>query len=244
ITHDWKKTPYNGLFATSLAVFVVRTGNPKAIHDWADLAKPEIDVLTPNPTTSGGAQWNILAAYGAAKRGNVTGYDKGDDGALKFVGDLFKNVSVLDKDAQSSILNFERGVGDVAITYETDAIFNRQATPQAAPADFEIVYPTSTIQIELPVALIDENVDKHGVRPAAEAFVEFLTSPEAQAVLAKYGFRPVDPTIAKQDEIAKQFPTVKDVFSVQEFGGWDKIATDFFGDSGKITQLLTQIKGQ
>src|SRR5258708_5325204 len=186
IAHDWKKTPYNGLFATSLAIFAVRPGNPKAIQDWADLAKPGIEVLTPNPATSGGAQWNILAAYGAAKRGKVAGYDKGDDAALKYVGDLFKNVSVLDKDAQSSLLNFERGVGDVAITYESDAIFNQQrpvpgaslataASNGAVPAEYDLVYPSSTIQIELPVALIDANVDKHGVRPAAEAFVAFLT---------------------------------------------------------------------
>ncbi len=266
ITHDWKKTPYNGLFATSLAIFVVRPGNPKHITDWADLAKPGIEVLTPNPATSGGAQWNILAGYGAAKRGNVTGYDKGDDAGLKYVGDLFKNVTALHKDAQSSFLNFEHGIGDAAITYETDAIFNRTPQTQAngaatgsatvaatvaatsaatgsAAAQYDLVYPTSTISIELPAALVDVYVDKHGVRPAAEAFIQFLTSPEAQAILAKHGFRPVDPTVQKQDQVVKEFPTVKDVFTIQEFGGWDKVATDFFGDNGTITQLLSQVKG-
>jgi sulfate/thiosulfate-binding protein len=250
ITHDWKNTQYKGFFGTSIVIFAVRAGNPKGIKDWADVAKPGIEVITPDPATSGGAQWNLLAGLGAAQRGNVPGYDKGEEGGLKFIGDLVKNVQVYDKDARSSFLNFENGVGDVALTYENElyAGLQAQATPEAGqeakPADYEALYPSSTILIQNPAAVIDVNVDKHGVRPAAEAFVAYLTTPEAQAILAKHGYRPLDETVAKDPNVVKLFPEVKDLFQIDEFGGWSKVGTDLFGENGKITALINAAQGK
>ena len=246
ITHDWKNTKYKGLFGTSIVIFTVRPGNPKNIKDWADVAKPEIEVITPDPASSGGAQWNILAAVGAAIRGNVQGYDKGEEGGYKFLGDVIKNVVVFDKDARSSFLTFEKGVGDVALTYENEYYAGLQAgqAAQANAAQYEPVYPSSTILIQNPVAVVDVYADKHGVRPAAEAFVEFLTTPQAQTILAKHGYRPLDPSLAQDKDIVKLFPNVKDLFTIEEFGGWSKVSTEQFGEDGKVTKLIATIKGQ
>src|SRR6266516_5785939 len=143
ITHDWKTAPYKGMVSDSIVAFAVRKGNPKGIKDWADLAKPGVQVLTPNPKTSGGAQWNILALYGAARRGFVAGVTKDDDAAaIAFLKSVLKNVTVLDKDARSSITNFEQGVGDVAITYENEVLVGQQSGK-----DYELVIPHSTILI-------------------------------------------------------------------------------------------------
>jgi sulfate/thiosulfate transport system substrate-binding protein len=239
ITRDWKNGPYKGIVSTSIAVVAVRKGNPKNVMDWADLAKPGIEVLTPDPSTSGGAQWNVLAVYGAAKRGKVSGYDATDEGALRFLGDVFKNVSVMDKDARESFLNFEHGVGDAAITYENEVFAGL-----AAGGDYDMIYPTSTILIENPAAVVDVYADKHGVRDVADAFVQFLATPEAQRVFAENGFRPVVPEIAKEESIAKQFPEVKDLFTIQDFGGWTKAGKDFFGEDGLYTKLIAEIKGK
>ena len=141
ITHDWKSGPYKGMVSDSVVAFAVRQGNPKGIHDWADLAKPGLQILTPNPKTSGGAQWNILALYGAAKRGAVAGVPKDDDAAATaFLKAVLKNVTVMDKGARESITNFEKGVGDVAITYENEVLVGRQNGQ-----DYELVIPRSTI---------------------------------------------------------------------------------------------------
>ncbi len=239
ITHDWKQNDYAGFVTDSVVVFGVRKDNPKKIQDWADLAQPDLEVLTPDPSTSGGAQWNILAAYGAARRGFVTGYDKSDDGGLKFVGDVFKRVSVMDKDGRTSFLTFEKGIGDVAINYENELFASQQAG-----GDSLMIYPTSSILIENPVAVVDSSVDKHGTRAAAEAFVAFLWTPDAQRIFAKYGFRPVEPTVAKDEAIAKQFPAIKDLFKIDEFGGWKTVSKDLFGKTGKITALINSVKGQ
>ena len=239
ITHDWQNNAYKGIVTNSVAVFAVPKDNPKHIQDWADLVQPGLGVLTPDPTTSGGAQWNILAAYGAVKRGHVAGYDATDDGALKYVGNLFKNVIVFDKDGRASFLTFEKGIGDVAISYENEAFASLQAG-----GDSQIIYPASTILIENPVAVVDAYVDKHGTRAAAEAFVDFLWTPDAQRVFAKYGFRPVVPAVAQEDAIAKQFPPITDQFTSAYFGGWSKISTDLFGKTGAITTLLNSVKGQ
>src|SRR5689334_16018900 len=206
ITHDWKTGTYKGMVSDSVVSFAVRKGNPKAIKDWADLAKPGLQVLTPSPKTSGGAQWNILALYGAAKRGFVDGVKKDDDAAAaEFLKSVLKNVTALDKDARTSITNFEKGIGDVAITYENEVLVGKQSG-----ADYDLVIPRSTILIENPIAIVDASVDKHGNRKAAEAFVQFLLTPEAQTVFAQYGLRSVDPSVAKAT--AAQFPAVADQF--------------------------------
>jgi sulfate/thiosulfate transport system substrate-binding protein len=185
VTHDWQGNDYNGMVTTSLVTFVVRPGNPDGIADWADLAREGIEVLTPDPATSGGAQWNIMAAYGAALRGNVEGYESTSEGAYQFLVDLLNNVSVLDPGARESVITFSQGVGDVLITYE-----NEYYAGIAAGDQYEIVYPSSTILIENPVAVVDAYADAHGVREAADAFVQFLYTPEAQAIFAAKGYRP------------------------------------------------------
>ncbi|MGE5140930.1 MAG: sulfate ABC transporter substrate-binding protein, partial [Rudaea sp.] len=166
ITHDWTSKGPKGIVSDSIVVIAVRKGNPKRIKDWNDLTQPGLNILTPDPQTSGGAQWNIMAMYGAAKRGFVSGVAKDDDTAAEnFIKGVLKNVSVLDKGARESITNYEKGVGDVAITYENEVLVGRKGGQ-----DYEYVIPRSTILIENPVAVVDKNVDKHGTRAAAEAF--------------------------------------------------------------------------
>jgi sulfate/thiosulfate transport system substrate-binding protein len=238
ITHDWKAAQNNGMVSTSIVSFAVRKGNPKNINDWADLARDDVEVLTPNPKTSGGAMWNVLALYGAARRGFVDGVAKDDDAAAtNFLKAVLKNVSVLDKGARESITNFEKGVGDVAITYENEVLVAQQAG-QA----MELVIPRSTILIENPIAIIDTYVDKHGTRQVAEAFVKFLYSREAQEIFAEYGLRSIDPEVAKAT--AQRYPAVQDLWTVKEFGGWDKVTPDFFGDNGIYTKAIAEVQGQ
>lgn len=237
ITHDWTATPTEGMVSDSIVAFAVRKGNPKGIRDWADLARPGIQVLTPNPKTSGGAQWNILALYGAALRGEVSGVAKGDPAAaLAFLKAVLKNVKVMDKDARTSITTFEKGVGDVAITYESEVF-----TAQAAGKDDQLVIPTSTILIQTPVAVVDADVIRHGNRAAAEAFVAFLTSSQAQQIFADAGFRPVDASVAQAS--AGKYASVTDQFTVDYFGGWKRIASAIFGTSGVYAQASGSVQG-
>src|SRR5512134_1739833 len=184
ITHDWRSEPFGGIVSTSVVAFAVREGNPKNIQGWADLAQPDLEILTPNPKTSGGAMWNILALYGAAQRGHVTGFSGDDAGAQDFLLAVLQNVTVMDKSARDSIVNFEKGVGYLAITYENEVLVGRQAGQT-----YDLVLPSSTIQIDNPVAVVDTYVDKHGTRAVAEAFVDFLFTPEAQQIFAKHGLR-------------------------------------------------------
>jgi len=167
ITHDWRGGPHGGMVSNSIAVIAVRPGNPQGIRDWEDLVRPGLDVLTPDPKTSGGAQWNINALYGAALRGHVAGVPANDPAAAEeFLSRVFRNVRIMDKGARESITNFERGVGDAAITYENEVLVARMDGEE-----YDYVIPSSTILIQNPVALIDKNVDAHGVRDVAEAFV-------------------------------------------------------------------------
>jgi len=236
ITHDWKSKPYGGMVSNSVVAFAVREGNPKNIHDWADLAQPGVEILTPNPKTSGGAMWNILGLYGAAKRGQVEGVTGDDTGAQDFLLSVLKNVTVMDKGARESITNFEKGVGDVAITYENEVL-----TGQQAGQKYELVIPSSTLRIDNPVAVVDTYVDKHGTRQAAEGFVDFLFTKEAQEIFAKHGYRSPDPDVAKSTEAT--YPLVKDLFTIDEFGGWSEATPKFFGDSGIYYQTVAQVQG-
>jgi sulfate transport system substrate-binding protein len=236
ITHDWKSGSYKGMVSTSIVSFAVREGNPKGISDWADLATPGLEILTPNPKTSGGAMWNILALYGAAKRGFVEGVAQDDQQAASdFLLAVLNNVTVMDKGARESITNFEKGVGDLAITYENEVLVG-----QISGQNYELVIPRSTILIQNPVAVVDAYVDKHGTRAAAEAFVEFLFTREAQEVFAKYGLRSVDPEVAQST--ADRYPQVEDLFTTEYFGGWEKIAPDFFGDQGIYTLTVAKVQ--
>lgn len=250
IMSDWKDNPYGGMVSTSLAVLIVRPDNPKNITDWHDLTREDVEVLTPNPETSGGAQWNVLAAYGAAFRGYVDGYEASEEGALQFLVDVFANVSVLDASARESFITFENGIGDVAISYE-----NEYFAAIRAGGDYEVIYPSSTILIENPVAIVDEYVDAHGNREVAEAFVEFLYRPESQSIFAEHGLRPPvlkstpesepeatpEATLWTEEELDPDvFPLVEDIFTVEIFGGWDQIGIDFFSPEGLYTQVITQ----
>ncbi|MBX3080047.1 MAG: sulfate ABC transporter substrate-binding protein [Anaerolineae bacterium] len=239
ITKDWKGNAYKGFVTDSVAVITVRKDNPKAVKDWADIAKEGVEVITPDPATSGGAQWNLLAAYGAAKRGQVEGVEKGEEPALEFLGKVIANVSVFDKDGRESFLTFERGIGDAAITYENEAYAGLDAG-----GEFEVIYPASTILIENPVAVVDVYAEKHGTLEVANAFVNFLYSPDAQAVFAKKGFRPVVADVLKDEAFTGKFPEIKDLFTIAEFDGWGAVRKNLFGEEGKITKLIADIKGK
>lgn len=230
ITHDWQDNPTRGMVSDSIVAFAVRKGNPLNIQDWADLAKPGVQILTPNPKTSGGAMWNILALYGAALRGYVDGVPADDPAAAQeFLKAVLRNVTVMDKAARESITNFEKGVGDVAITYENEVL-----VAQLQGEDYDLVIPRSTILIENPLAVIDAHVDKHGTRAVAEAFVQFLLSKPAQEIFAQYGLRSVDPEVAQAT--AAQYPPVEDLFTIEYFGGWDAATPAIFGDDGVFSK--------
>lgn len=236
ITHDWKQGIYKGIVTTSVVSFAVREGNPENIQDWDDLAKQGLEVLTPNPNTSGGAMWNILALYGAALRGHIEGVPADDpDSAAAFLRQVLSNVSVMDKAARDSILNFEKGIGDLAITYENEVIVGRQSGQ-----NYDLVLPASSILIENPIALVDTSVDKHGTREVAEAFIDFVYSSQAQAIYADHGLRVVNPEVAAASE--SQYPPIEDLFTVQYFGGWGEIMENIFGEEGMYTQAILQVQ--
>ena len=234
ITHDWKSAHNKGIVTTSVVAFAVRKGNPLGIKDWADLTGDGVEILTPNPRTSGGAMWNLLALYGALLRGQVDGVPADDQAAAQqFVGDFLSHVKVMDKGARESITNFENGIGNVAITYENEVL-----VAQKQGQEYDMVIPKSTILIENPVAVVDAYADKHGTREAAEGFVDFLFTKEAQEVFARYGLRSIDPGVA--EATAAQYPAIPDLFTIEYFGGWSKATPDYFGESGIFTQALLQ----
>lgn len=239
ITHDWEAEAEGGMVSTSIAVFDVRPGNPEGLKDWDDLAEPGVEVLTPDPASSGGARWNIVGAYGAAMRGHA-GVEEGDTaGAQELLSGIFSNVTVMDKSARDSIKNFEAGNGDVAITYE-----NEIRTAQKAGLEDEMVIPPSTVLIENPVAIVDEYVDKHCVREVAEAFVDFLHTEEAKELYTTLGFlRPTDVEAARKGDPANGFPPVEDLFTVEDLGGWDALNEDVFGDDGVFTKAFAEAQG-
>ncbi len=227
IAPGWEqKAPNNAIVHKSVAVLVTREGNPKGIKTWADLSKPGVGVITANPKTSGGARWNFLGLWGSVTR---TGGD--DAKALDFVTKVIKNAPVLPRDArESSDVFFKQGQGDVLINYENEVILaglNGEKLPY--------IVPDVNISIDNPVAVVDANVDKHGTREIAQAFVEYLYSPEAQREFAKVGFRPVDPSVAA--EVSKQYVPIKTLFTAQDMGGWDEIQKKFFEDGAIFDKI-------
>ena len=230
IPADWqKRLPHNAAPYTSTIVFLVRKGNPKKIRDWNDLAKPGIEVITPNPKTSGGARWNYLAAWGYALKqpgGN-------DATARDFVKKIFGNVKVLDSGARGSTTTFvERGIGDVLIAWENEAYL---ALKELGPDKFELVTPSLSILAEPPVAVVDKVVDKRGTRKVATAYLEYLYSPEGQTLAGDNYYRPRDAKIAAK--YAKQFAPVK-LFTIDEvFGGWTNAQKLHFADGGVFDEI-------
>ena len=238
ITSDWTQQADEGMVSSSIAVLDVRPGNPEGLADWNDLSKEGVEILTPDPASSGGARWNIVAAYGAAMRGHA-GVEEGDTaGAQELLAGIFSNVTVLDKSARDSIKNFEAGNGDVAITYENEIL-----TANKAGLPDEMVIPPSTVLIENPVAIVDKNVDKHCVREVAEAFVEFLHTDEAKELYTTVGFlRSTDKAEAQKG--GEGFPPVEDLFTVEDLGGWDAVNEDVFGEpDGVFTKAFAEAQG-
>jgi sulfate/thiosulfate transport system substrate-binding protein len=228
LPEDWqKRLPQNSTPYTSTIVFLVRKGNPKGIKDWNDLARPGVAVITPNPKTSGGAQWNYLAAWEFGKR------NFGEARAKEFVADIYKNVPVLDSGARGSTTTFvERGVGDVFISWENEAFL---AIKELGAGKFEIVVPSLSILAEPPVAVVDKVVDKKGTRAVAEAYLQYLYSDEGQEIAAKNFYRPSNSAVA--GKYAKQFPTIK-LFKIDDaFGGWKSAHKVHFADGGTFDQI-------
>ncbi len=233
---NWQsRLPHNSAPYTSTIVFLVRKGNPKQIKDWADLIKPGIGVITPNPKTSGGARWNYLAAWAWASA-------QYRDGAkvLDYLTKLFKNVPVLDTGARGSTTTFvERGIGDVLIAWENEALLT---LGDADTRDkFEIVVPSLSIKAEPPVAWLDKNIDKHGTRKQAEAYLQWLYSQEGQRLVARYGYRPAEPDKVDKADLSK-FPEVKQVTIDNAFGGWKKAQKEHFADGGFFDQIYKPAK--
>jgi sulfate transport system substrate-binding protein len=230
IRPDWQsRLPDHSTPYTSTIVFLVRKGNPKGIHDWADLARPGIAVVTPNPKTSGGARWNYLAAWAWALK-----QPGGSDATAEaFVKRLYKNVPVLDSGARGSTQTFvDRGIGDVLIAWENEALL---AVRESGAGKFELVFPSLSILAEPPVTVVDAVVDRRGTRKVAEAYLQHLYSKEGQEIAARNFYRPRDPEIAAK--YAAQFPKLPLVTIDQAFGGWAKAQAAHFADGGSFDRI-------
>ena len=230
VAADWqKRLPQNSSPYTSTIVFLVRKGNPKGIRDWSDLAKSGVSIITPNPKTSGGARWNYLAAWGY-EFGKT---NKNEAKAKEFVSAIYRNVPVLDSGARGSTTTFvERGIGDVFISWENEAFL---AINELGKDKFEIVTPSVSILAEPPVSVVDRVVDKRGTRAIAQAYLEYLYTPEGQEIAAKHYYRPRLAAVAKK--YAKNFAQVK-LFSIDEiFGGWKNAHKQHFADGATFDQI-------
>lgn len=229
---DWqKRLPHNSSPYTSTIVFLVRKGNPKQIKDWSDLAKDGVEVITPNPKTSGGARWNFLAAWAWALKQN-----SGDEGkAREFVTRLFKNVPILDSGARGSTITFsERGLGDVLISWENEAyLVQKEKT-----GDFEIVTPSLSILAEPPVAVVDKNVDRRGTRDVATAYLEYLYTEASQELVGKHFYRPISAAAREK----YPFPQLELVTIDSAFGGWSRAQKTFFTDGAIFDQIYQPTK--
>ena len=242
ITNDWQADPDHGYVGTSAVVFDVRPGNPKHIENWNDLTQPGLQILTPDPAQSGGAKWNIVAAYGASMRGHVPGYAKGSTAdAQRLLTGVFKNVTVMDKSANDSLKNFESGNGDVAINYEYAVL----AAQKAGGSD-QMVIPPSTVAVQTPVAVVDANAQKHCVEDIANQFVAWLHTKEAKEIFDTVGYeRPVDIQAAQAGKgMETKFQPIHDLFTTDDLGGWDPLIDDtVFGPNGAFTNAQAAAQG-
>ncbi|MEE4460613.1 sulfate ABC transporter substrate-binding protein [Azotobacter chroococcum] len=229
IPEDWQsRLPHASTPYTSTIVFLVRKGNPKGIKDWGDLVKPGVEVITPNPKTSGGARWNLLAAWAWAQQKYGS-----EDKAKAYVEQLYKQVPVLDTGARGSTITFVNNkIGDVLLAWENEAFL---ALKEQGGENFEIVVPSVSILAEPPVAVVDRNVDKKGTREVATAYLNYLYSEEGQRIAAKNFYRPRNEKVAA--EFSKQFPSLKLVSIDKDFGGWKTAQPKFFNDGGVFDQI-------
>jgi sulfate/thiosulfate transport system substrate-binding protein len=231
---DWqKRLPNNSSPYTSTIVFLVRKGNPKAIRDWNDIAKPGISVITPNPKTSGGARWNYLAAWGYALK-----QPGGDEAKAKeFVAAIFKNVAVLDTGARGSTVTFaQRGQGDVLLAWENEAYLS---LTEFGADKFDVVYPSISILAEPPVAVVDEVARKHGTTELAKAYLEYLYTAKGQQIAAKHYYRPSKPELVDAKDL-ERFPKLTLLKLDEVFGSWKKAQETHFGDGGTFDQIYTK----
>ncbi|MBD0281295.1 MAG: sulfate ABC transporter substrate-binding protein [Thermoleophilaceae bacterium] len=221
VAENWSENQYDGFVTESVVVFMVRKGNPKDIRSWEDLIEPGVEVLEPNPFTSGGAKWNIMAAYGAQlERG------KSPREALDYIAELFEHVPVLDKSARESLQTFSSGKADVLLGYENEAILAQQQGEQ-----LDYVIPDETILIENPIAVTEESKNPQ----TARAFVDFLYTKKAQKIFARKGYRPVVKEILDED----RFPTPRNLFEIHGLGGWDRVNDEFFDpEQGSIAEIF------
>jgi sulfate/thiosulfate transport system substrate-binding protein len=223
VDSTWNQNEYKGIVTDSVVAFVVRKGNPKDIHTWDDLIQPGVEVITPNPFTSGGARWNIMAAYGAQiKQG------KSKEEAIAYLNELFKNVAVQDESARDALQTFTGGKGDVLISYENEAI-----TAQQKGEEVDYVIPDQTILIENPVAVTTD------VPETASEFVKFLYSDEAQKIFGEKGYRPVVKSVADQFD----YQTPQTLFTIQDFGGWGTVKDEFFDPENGIVAKIEMSLG-
>jgi sulfate/thiosulfate transport system substrate-binding protein len=226
VDKDWNQNEYNGMVTESVVVFAVRKGNPKDIRTWDDLIEPGVEVIEPNPFTSGGAKWNIMAAYGAQLEQGGS-----EQEAKEYLSQLFDHVPVLDKSAREALQTFSSGKGDVLLAYENEAILAQQ---QGEELDY--VVPDETILIENPVAVVNESENPE----TAQAFVDFLYTKDAQGIFAGKGYRPVVEGVRG----AEEFPTPAKLFDITKFGGWDKVNDEFFDPEAGVVAEIFQSQGK
>ena len=229
---NWQtRLPDDSCPYTSTIVFLVRKGNPQHIHDWSDLIKPGVSVITPDPKTSGGARWNFMAAWAWALQ-----QPGGDEASAKrYVEALYRRVPVLDTSARHATTTFvQHGLGDVLITWENEALL---AIHEKGPGSFQIVYPSLSILTEPPVAVVDQVALRHGTRALATAYLEYLYSKPGQEIIAQNYYRPRDPAVAAQ--FVARYPKL-DLVSIAAFGGWKKVQPEFFSDGGIFDQIYAQ----
>ena len=222
VDSDWTDNKYKGVIERSVVAFTVRKGNPKDIQTWDDLTRDDVEVIVPNPFTSGGARWDIMAAYGSQLE-----QGKSPEEALQFVADVLGNTAVQDPSAADALATFTSGKGDVLISYENEAI-----RAQQAGEDVDYVIPPETIQIDTVGAVTSDAQNPE----AAQAFLDYMWTPEGQQEWADEGYRPVDPKVLKENE--DKFPTPKDLFTIDDLGGWDEVTTEFFDpENGSVAEI-------
>lgn len=234
IYSGWQKEfPNQGIVSKSVAALVTRAGNPKGIKTWADLTKDGVSLITADPKTSGVARWNFLALWNAAMQSTHN-----QAKAEEFITQVYKNAPILARDAREATDAFyKQGQGDALINYENEILLAAQHGEQ-----LPFTIPDVNISIDNPIAVVDKNVDAHGNRQVAEAFVQFLFTPEAQREFVKAGFRPINSAIAEVKSLAAQYPTVKNLGTVQEYGGWNQVQKEFFADGAFFDQMQAQLR--
>jgi len=235
ITHDWRNNEYKGMISRSIVVLGAREGNPLHIQDWNDLTRPDVRVLYPNPKTSGGAQWDINAIFGAGLKLSEQKMGYADEKYAKnFLSQVHANVESLDKSGRASMAAFEYGVGDVIVTYE-----NELRARISKGIAYEIIIPEHTLLIENPIAIVDKHVDNHQNREVVESFYNYMMSEEAQNVFVKYGFRAVNEQVAVASE--DQFEQPADLFDIEYLGGWDYVRELLYSKRGIWYQVLADL---